>query len=838
MAEPRSHLDVSAYVEERPFKSTLMVQRPSPPARQRRSHGQRLLRELQRLQRAEDKLRETREDMDLPQDVGFTIAIEFRPSGSLDYKVLEWKRDGIEVLNVTTNDDLDLVVVHVPEGQLGAFENRVQEYLDENAKSGKPKHAALVNAIESFRRAAFDELWTDVIEPPPAETPEWFQLWLRVQPHGPAATRNTFAQLAERLGITVEPGFVPFPGRVVVAAHATRVELEQAIELLDVMAEIRSVRPTAEFFLSDLKPSDQADWVRDLTARLEPNRDARAAYVSLLDTGVAQAHPLIQQSIDVADLHAIDAAWNVADVTGHGTEMAGIVLHGDLTEPMASSETYSIPHRLESVNIYPPDGENAYHLYGWVMQQAVGAVETEAPNRRRTFAMMSTCSEASTGLPSEWSATIDRLAAGATGTLDEDEIETRQRRLFVLSAGNVPWSEWHSYPNINKITGVESPAQAWNALTVGAYTSMTVIDATKWPNLSVIAQAGELSPCSTTSLLWERSWPFKPDVVAEGGNGSFDRRQPVVGPESLRLLTTNLDMAKALLTETGDTSAAAAEVARLCGHLSTHYPNYWPETLRALVVHGARYTPSMRALLPMNPTRAEKEALLRQFGHGAVNGFNSIYSEASRPTLVLQETLQPYRLDGSDIKLNALNLHALPWPANELLALGEVSIEMRVTLSYFVDPNPSQRGWQSKFRYQSHGLRFAVKGATETPEIFGQRINKIEREEAAAAGDGYIDSMNDPDVAGWLFGTQLRARGSLHSDVWRGTAAQLAQKSHLAVFPVGGWWKDWKDAHQSGAKIRYALVVSLETSEDITVDLYTPIQTKIQIPIVTEIPAR
>src|SRR5256885_8145814 len=40
------------------------------------------------------------------------------------------------------------------------------------------------------------------------------------------------------------------------------------------------------------------------------------------------------------------------------------------------------------------------------------------------------------------------------------------------------------------------------------------------------------------------------------------------------------------------------------------------------------------------------------------------------------------------------------------------SVEMRVTLSFFVEPNPSRRGWQSKFRYQSHGLRFADRKST------------------------------------------------------------------------------------------------------------------------------
>ena len=66
-------------------------------------------------------------------------------------------------------------------------------------------------------------------------------------------------------------------------------------------------------------------------------------------------------------------------------------------------------------------------------------------------------------------------------------------------------------------------------------------------------------------MLWKKEWPHKPDVVAEGGNGSLDAAANVtVGPESLRMLTTSNNIARTLLAETGDTSAATAEVARLC----------------------------------------------------------------------------------------------------------------------------------------------------------------------------------------------------------------------------------------------------------------------------------
>lgn len=151
----------------------------------------------------------------------------------------------------------------------------------------------------------------------------------------------------------------------------------------------------------------------------------------------------------------------------------------------------------------------------------------------------------------------------------------------------------------------------------------------------------------------------------------------------------------------------------------------------------------------------------------------------------------------SNIKLNELNMHALPWPADALAALGEALVEMRIKLSYFIDPNPRQRGWQSKLRYQPHGPRFAVKGATETTEIFGQRINKIEREDAEATNGVRRESMNNPDTSEMALWES--AEGARIRSIRRvaGTAAQLTAKSHLAVLPVGGWWKGLEGCRQS-----------------------------------------
>jgi hypothetical protein len=65
------------------------------------------------------------------------------------------------------------------------------------------------------------------------------------------------------------------------------------------------------------------------------------------------------------------------------------------------------------------------------------------------------------------------------------------------------------------------------------------------------------------------------------------------------------------------------------------------------------------------------------------------------------------------------------------------------------------------------------------------------------------ESMGDPDGGNWFLGAQMRGRGSIHSDVWFGNAAQLAEKSNIAVFPVGGWWKDWKENERHSTPVRY-----------------------------------
>jgi hypothetical protein len=51
------------------------------------------------------------------------------------------------------------------------------------------------------------------------------------------------------------------------------------------------------------------------------------------------------------------------------------------------------------------------------------------------------------------------------------------------------------------------------------------------------------------------------------------------------------------------------------------------------------------------------------------------------------------------VKTKDMILHDLPWPGEALEALGQTIVRMKITLSYFIEPNPGERGWTQRHRY-------------------------------------------------------------------------------------------------------------------------------------------
>src|SRR4029079_1220282 len=59
---------------------------------------------------------------------------------------------------------------------------------------------------------------------------------------------------------------------------------------------------------------------------------------------------------------------------------------------------------------------------------------------------------------------------------------------------------------------------------------------------------------------------------------------------------------------------------------------------------------------------------------------------------VAQGGIQPFFKENGNMKTREILLHSLPWAQDILRDLGNTSVKMRVTLSYFIEPTPSERG--------------------------------------------------------------------------------------------------------------------------------------------------
>ena len=813
------HIDLSRRLQAAPFTSAVSNQVGAGTPRSREEHGEKLRGELAASYRAFDAARHEDPRLDPPQ--GAFLEVELKRGSRVD--VVERRNDGIRpgAARLDTNEKR-IVGLYVPDESREVFAEILREYQEgELTPGGKPQRKAFVDPIESIRAARLETFWTDNASRLPLPGRQmWWEVWCV------RALEDELDQLVGKLGARAadREQRLYFPEHVVLPVLADRATIELMLFARLSIVELRRASDSPAFFLDDIDRDEQRDVCEELSERTEwPGMDVPA--VCLLDSGVNRAHILIEPTLAESDMAAVRAEWGVADSAhGHGTGMAGLALFGDLTPHLAGTEVPSLTHRLESVKILPPDGfdPTEERLYGAFTKQAVALPETERPDRRRVFCLAVTNEDRTGRRPTTWSAAIDQEAAGVT-----EAGERVPPRLFVVSAGNAP----------NEITmdriadpdalEIEDPAQAWNAITVGGYTDLINVQEQKFEDYSPYAKAGDISPYTRTSTRWlQGKAPFKPDIVMEAGNRVVSpARTDAYDADSLALLSTAPNTDQHPLVSFRATSAATAQAARLAAQLTAEFPHYWPETIRALMIHGAEWTPLMKDVLTAAGTKSAACLFLRRYGHGVPTFERAAASARNHLAMVSEAEIQPYSRSGTG--MNECHFYSLPWPREALESLGEQDVTLKITLSYFVEPNPGSSAAFDPYRYQSFGLRFDLKRRSETVANFAKRLNK-------QAWENPEDRPSkDDDRDRWLFGTQSMSAGSLHSDEWTGPAVNLLSRNIICIKPVGGWWKERAKADVRAQKARYSLVLSLR-SEDSEIDLYTPVSTMIEAEVGVE----
>lgn len=108
----------------------------------------------------------------------------------------------------------------------------------------------------------------------------------------------------------------------------------------------------------------------------------------------------------------------------------------------------------------------------------------------------------------------------------------------------------------------------------------------------------------------------------------------------------------------------------MAAQIMAAYPNLRPETVRALIVHSAEWTEAMRAMyLPAGrtPSKSEYVHLIRHCGWGVPDLERALWSAGNSLTLVVEDMVHPYaKVKDKGVITRDMNLHALPWPVEEL----------------------------------------------------------------------------------------------------------------------------------------------------------------------------
>ena len=726
-------------------------------------------------------------------------------------KSLEDNKNGIRLLNIRdeTESNVTKATVYIPEGKHSLFLQKIRSYETQTTKKGNPRYNDLIRSIEDVSIAIVKSFWIGNITEIPGENAKWCEVWLRYDTKDDYDIVNEeFDRCCSELNIEFNDKRIRFPERAVRLIRASYRDLEELLYICDYVAEFRNSFEPASFF-TELSGKEQQEIVDEIIKFTSFN-DSKTT-ICLLDTGIMQNHPLLKSAIkDDKCVISYDSNWGAEDHEGHGTEMAGIAKYFDLMNTFLSKSQVSINHKIESVKILPPHGSNKYEAYGAITEQSVLSIEIENPDANRVICMAITCDN-DDGKPTSWSGAIDNITSGANE-------EGGVKRLFFISAGNVNPEELkeRSYPNSSILHSVESPGQAWNAITVGCYSKNIDISDESIKGFHPVADVGELSPYSSTSMTWGTVWPVKPELLLDGGNVATNDSD-YISSDDLSLLTTNKDFLIRPLSSIWATSAATAQASWMAAQVYSLYPDIWPETVRALLIHSARWTDKMKKQFCSENTKTKgRRQLLRTCGYGIPDLEKAIQCYNNSVNLVIESEIQPYT-KGS---MNEMHIHKIPWPKDVLLENGELPATLRVTLSYFIEPGPGEIGWKNKYRYSSCGLRFDVINSNETLQDFKKRVNNKMREDSRDSGDG---SSRD-----WFLGTQNRDVGPIHSDFCETTAADLSDANYVAVYPVVGWWRERTNLGKFNNKIRYSLIVSIETPVK-DIDIYTPIINQIAI---------
>lgn len=694
-------------------------------------------------------------------------------------------KQGAKIMKVSDKSEENAnVTVFIEKKDKEWLSKKADEYATKDTKNGNVSNEKLIAPIEEINLSDIHSLYesSESFDRLTENETLLFELWINkrtdfsIKDYSIEDISNTL----NVLGIECNIGNrLQFEDVDVFLIKTTKNVLESLPNHLGYIEEIRRYRQPS--ILTETHEANR-EWNDLISDDINFNITNDSICIGILDTGVNNAHKLLAPALpDARMVSAINVPDNI-DKSFHGTDMAGLALLGDLTELAYQRGSVSeIEHSLASVKIYEEGHQTQSDFYGAVIEDAID----QAQSMGATLNCMAITDDVS----------LDGHPTSSSAALDESIYHGgRCDRLVMVSAGNIQPADVDKtgYLKSCRANAILSPSQAWNALTVGAFTEKTIISNRQ--GHQPLAALGALSPVSRTTDCWNNG-QIKPEIVMEGGNLALHNILGIVTNDDLSLITTSQDLQQPLEAFNA-TSAATALASRLAAKIKTANPSLNMLSVRALMVHSAVWTPAMTNL-------GKPKDIMPLCGYGVPNEDTALFSNEKCATFVFENEIVPFINCGmsSSNQYNEMHYYDLPWPTELLESMLNESVTMRITLSYYVKPAPGTGGKNNKYRYPSATLHFDVKTAIESEDEFLRRRNKKEGE-----------SSDTNNSSRWEVGQQRRENGTVQSDWFTCTAQELAACGKIVVYPSSGWWKERKLENVENM-IKYSLVISIKSEE-------------------------
>ena len=710
----------------------------------------------------------------------------------------EWEKAGMRLLSSDKNHS---IVVFSSTDDLSSLQKRLDAY-DEPIPAGRKNKSYSnfvarideIKAIESQDRIGFRFKESEVLSVEDIKNDEMYIVDIELWEFGDRGERERKAN--EIMTIVNDYAGEVYDDYIGPTITVLRVNASgQALRIVLEMPEVANIDypPEVDAVTSDLIETTLEG------APQPPERDADAPVVSVLDSGLNE-HPLIRGQIE--EMTSFPDDLGTADVHGHGTHVASVVVFGDLRDQICEG-SLKPSARVVSVKVLNDNGQfPETHIPSKQIRSAIESILDKPEYNCRIFVMsLRIKSKNMPGWVGKLAATLDELArehnilifvsAGNRCPRNEDSYYIKFGKLPKTSDIEyaVHLEEGVSkYPEylLEESNYIYEPAGASNVITVGALSNGSGLSDKHLKNSSGVREitTKALEPSPFTRCGPGAGGACKPDFVDIGGTTIFDPVVPGLrgAPEipEAGIVTLNNDFTSQLLISKGGTSFSTPMLAKKTAELLRQFPDASANLIRALLANASSIPNECDSLL----RDWDKVDALNVCGHGLVDIQRSAYSSQKRVVLYADDV----------IGVDQFSVYHVPIPS-----IFQTSGSRKICVSLAFDP-PVRH---TRAEYIGVRMEFKLFRGLSIDEIFEHCRSRTRKE-------GKSPEIKAKYKCNLKPGSRYRGKQTLqHAAVsYRSDVSSYGDSYYLVVECKGGWEKSAEMTQ------RFSVVVELSHSLD------------------------